>query len=820
MFSCKIVKVDQLRWNFETGLEGWSINGGNAFNLQPIIGRTVFTSRAAPSAVINLLENIGGDYWDVPYPTGFVGSRWIGTAERRGNQSGQEYQGDQETGELISPVFELKRRYIHFLIGGGADINQVGLKVEVQEGDSTVWTEIASAAGNNSEIMERKRFDLNQYRDKMLRIVIYDHSSTDWGHINVDDIWISNANEKSKVEIVWGLADSHCHPMAHLAYGGNLVWGHPEAPPAPCSGKDHGTNELDKNSKIGSAVISTLEEQAGSGLPFPFSIAEDLLCTREFSHENIPPSSSSPGYLTWKNKTHQAMYLSGIRRAYEGGLRLMVAEAVNSRAMDLGTQGATRDPEKDSESYIKQINYMRDLVNRNPDWMEIALTPDHARRIIRENKLAVILGIEVDAFADCDCQDQNYTTSPYYLASTSICDLEKIKQEVKRMYESYDVRQIHVVHITDNAFAGAAIYNELFYTGNFFINNRDFDVMSGINTGIQFRFNNIDKLQHTHCMPAPRPANLPIQYLNTITHANKKGLTYYGHYLIDRLQRLGMIIGVDHMSELALDEVLGTYNPNADTLTSSFLVEDGDAIEKSLAIVDKESRKEFLKYSTHPVAMTHTSFRELTDESDISEISRRADQRRRVMLIGGIISPGVMAGDVKNVAVVTGENYHILNTLSRSSVAYIQQLVVLEHEWVKAGLDLIDLGVPLSTDFNGLYGTLQPRFIKTPTRWLIPVNPLQINPVKYAHYSYLLPFIGNDRFEANNHPSLIADQSLGRQWDYNHDGLAHYGMLPDFLQDLTTIGVEPEKISRLFLGAEAYIQMWERAVLRSMPDKY
>ena len=55
------------------------------------------------------------------------------------------------------------------------------------------------------------------------------------------------------------------------------------------------------------------------------------------------------------------------------------------------------------------------------------------------------------------------------------------------------------------------------------------------------------------------------------------------------------------------------------------------------------------------------------------------------------------------------------------------------------------------------------------------------------------------------------DSGSGNHWDINFDGVAHYGMLPDFFQDLRALGASKEGMGPLFLGAEAYIRMWEKA---------
>jgi hypothetical protein len=49
-----------------------------------------------------------------------------------------------------------------------------------------------------------------------------------------------------------------------------------------------------------------------------------------------------------------------------------------------------------------------------------------------------------------------------------------------------------------------------------------------------------------------------------------------------------------------------------------------------------------------------------------------------------------------------------------------------------------------------------------------------------------------------------------RDFDINVDGVAHYGMFADFLQDLRNIGLLESDLSVLFRSAEDYIGVWER----------
>jgi hypothetical protein len=59
--------------------------------------------------------------------------------------------------------------------------------------------------------------------------------------------------------------------------------------------------------------------------------------------------------------------------------------------------------------------------------------------------------------------------------------------------------------------------------------------------------------------------------------------------------------------------------------------------------------------------------------------------------------------------------------------------------------------------------------------------------------------------------TLDRQRSGERVFDVNHDGVAHYGLYPDWVEDLRMIAGQ-EIVDDMARGAEAYLQMWERAV--------
>jgi len=64
---------------------------------------------------------------------------------------------------------------------------------------------------------------------------------------------------------------------------------------------------------------------------------------------------------------------------------------------------------------------------------------------------------------------------------------------------------------------------------------------------------------------------------------------------------------------------------------------------------------------------------------------------------------------------------------------------------------------------------------------------------------------------AGDHPPLERSTAGPiREFDFNLDGLAHYGMLPDMIQDLKNVGLGKSTLNGLFQSAEQYIRVWEK----------
>lgn len=110
--------------------------------------------------------------------------------------------------------------------------------------------------------------------------------------------------------------------------------------------------------------------------------------------------------------------------------------------------------------------------------------------------------------------------------------------------------------------------------------------------------------------------------------------------------------------------------------------------------------------------------------------------------------------------------------------------------WVKSTIEKYE-GTPylksvgFSTDMGGLGGQANPRY------------DAESNPLVYP-------------FTTEAGLTIYRQSSGNKVFDYNVHGMAHYGMMADYIQDLRMAG-DPVSYDAVMSFAEAFIQMWERA---------
>ena len=1017
-----IANLSEANLSFEMNLHNWRATG-TAFDNQPVNGTTIQSERLFSNMEYGN-GGIGGDYWkNMQYPIGVKGNQWIGTYENGA--------GDNPTGTLTSSPMLATKRYLHFLMGGGKDIANIYVELQIKLQDyQAVWgagkrgffgvTEDGFTRVNRlspliiSEDLFRYYFDLDAelkgaYANKTVRICIVDNSSRGWGHINVDDFGFTSTLSDfiavrrggfgllaDKDKPVWGFGDTHAHWVNHVGLKG-LMHGTPgdnwqtsdvrrDVP--PCDGFNHGLPTLTPgmliaqtekaawnripermadpgNATCMAAVIATgivfwpstvaVGTSAGGGALFgaigqaaagaqAATGALDGLITGVVWGMSTNPAFQTCGYLfskdvfakhygntipggrpdvsnyvdfpRWNSFFHQMMHITWVRRSYEGGQRLMVVPVGTAKSWEFNTtsDGIMRPPKEHIEKAVEEL---KRIVNANNEWMQIALTPQQAREIILSNKMAVVIALE------------QAEVGSYFSSAT---------EEINWL-EQLGIRHVFPIHNINNKLGGAGVFNSALNSYNDLVNRSSNDGPieafkmiegnSGDETRTTVKLNRDFMRQNLRTFPVVGFGTMPFFYMNDVPaiynydaftfHKNAMGLTSPGAVYVTELMKKGMMIDVDHMSDLAQNATM-----------------------------------EMMHRFNYPMISGHTNFRDLRRENNgTGGGEKEARQKTEFTIFNSRANQINQAGGMfglmtqqNNVAPAAG--CPVPNNAAGGSPSFAQAY------WYALQKTNGNKGIAFGSDFNGFAPQIAPRFgvdagfmLEGDNVLNVSVGPrgedkvrrqqafAQRNGVKYDvqvktyHYHrFLKPaFLTSEEreiweaiaiaktgtrpstawqpggglsvertglqqdkitnmakgFQTNpvgdylnflNCPEYVVhDENLnncmperkaafmcvhgktslpenmrtartmelygimkpiydlwmqfengpneplrrsfaypgGRDFDFNLDGLAHYGMFPDLIQDLKNLGFTSRQLTPLFMAAEQYLKMWEQA---------
>ncbi|MFY0581406.1 hypothetical protein ACN28S_50555 [Cystobacter fuscus] len=125
------------------------------------------------------------------------------------------------------------------------------------------------------------------------------------------------------------------------------------------------------------------------------------------------------------------------------------------------------------------------------------------------------------------------------------------------------------------------------------------------------------------------------------------------------------------------------------------------------------------------------------------------------------------------------------------------------QSWAQAYLYLTkELGgtpVGFGSDFNGFAGMPSPRFGAEACHG-------GSSAAQVARTSYPLS-IAVENSVTKLERSVVGNKAF----DINEDGVAHAGMMPDFIAELRRQGLRGQDLEPLMNSAEGYLQVWERA---------
>lgn len=272
-----------------------------------------------------------------------------------------------------------------------------------------------------------------------------------------------------------------------------------------------------------------------------------------------------PNFVDWpagNSVFHQQMYWRWVERSWMSGLRVMSVLGTNIEALcDFGKtispQSTSQYSEvdcKDMSIGLKQVAYMTDVQNYvdaqyggpGKGFFRIVGSPQEAREVIADGKLAVIPGLEFSNLFSC-----NLTWNPDG-SETRHCTKEDIDAEIDRAWD-LGIRQVYPFHDVDSALGGAGIFGliDVLNLVNFYGTQGFFQTSACENGGVgDSFFYDAGGVSQTGNVPIPdlllglTQGILPLA--GPGRQCNDRTITDLGAYAIDKIMKKGFMIDIDH----------------------------------------------------------------------------------------------------------------------------------------------------------------------------------------------------------------------------------------------------------------------------------
>jgi len=152
-------------------------------------------------------------------------------------------------------------------------------------------------------------------------------------------------------------------------------------------------------------------------------------------------------------KLHQSYQHQLLERAWQGGLRLMVADAENGRLLqellDRRSDYSDWDAIADLAATMERLT--DPVTGPARHFAQVARSPQEARSIIAQDKLAIILGVEVQELG-----------KKRFAA-------DSVERQVQDLY-AMGFRKVTPIHGINNPLGGTAIFNDIYNSNNVYAN--------------------------------------------------------------------------------------------------------------------------------------------------------------------------------------------------------------------------------------------------------------------------------------------------------------------------------------------------------------
>lgn len=574
---------------------------------------------------------------------------------------------------------------------------------------------------------------------------------------------------------VWGYADVHGH-IAASTYLGKAQSGWPFHP----YGVTH-------------ALKDCLQDHGPQG-------SKDAIGTFLGNDFDGHVTSGWPLFSEWpafNALTHEAVYWRWLERSWKSGLRIMATHLVQNEILCQVQRNASGEPnigcnEMDGAmDQVGTIYAMQDYIDaqfggRGQGFMRIVKTSDEARTAIARGQMATILGVEISHLFDCKLNynpARSSETDNNYDCSTAETGADnEILTQVQRIY-NLGVRHIFPNVQFDNAFSGNGIFQGTVLN----VGNR-------LDTG---GASAIELAAVDFADPAQLAAALDVANMDMDTPTGEYWTTYdcpsaddpdVDGYLFSPgfdLQAIPPAGCVDVNGDNRPGGPTGCYpnDPERPQCNIRWLTPTGQYMLSKIMEFGINLEIDHLEYEVKSQALDLAAAQDplypvVSGHSGQGGISNV--QARRIFDSGGYIYP-----------------------ISRD---YLDKYDAVKQRYAESGSSRL-FAYGYGGDTNGL--AVQPS----------PRAGLQAG--KAVTYPFTL--FSGETFDSMPEFRAIApvvfDQSstnsstvIGRDWHVDVDGVAHYGLMADYVEVIRREGGE-EMLRDLFNSAEVYLQMWERTEL-------
>ncbi len=491
---------------------------------------------------------------------------------------------------------------------------------------------------------------------------------------------------------VRGWIDTHNHVNSNEGFGGRLICGKPFDP----EGIEKALRDCPDHYPNGN-----------------FALFENLTSDGDWTHDPV----GWPTFKDWpkvESMSHQAGYYAWIERSWRSGQRILVNDLVSNRvicelpilAKDRGCNemDAIRlqaRKAREMEAYIDNI-----YGGPGKGFFRIVTSPAQATEVIKDGKLAVVLGVETSEPFGCR-QIMN-------VAQCSRADIDRGLDEM----QSLGVSSMFLCHKFDNALCGVrfdsgtqgTIINigQFLGSGTWWTTEKCTTAMSDNAIGNAAAPKEVVE-------ELPEGAEVPT-YTNN-NRCNTRGLTALGEYTLQQMMKRGMMVELDHMSAKAATRTV-----------------------------------EILESNGYPGVLSSHGW---------------ADKKfaERIYRLGGFR---------------TG-----YPTQPQSFVDEWQSQSALRAKYGK--------GYGFGLDYNGVGSHPHAEGEESPVRVTYP-------------------------YTAIDGSTVMDKQVTGqRTWNVNKDGAAHYGLVPDWIEQLRKTGGQP-LVDDLMAGAQSYLDTWAATKAYNTPQ--